>query len=335
MRKAAVAMGGKGTATSTDLLVCFPARQRLALMLKPISNPSHATMDKAAARRRSQTPGARSSPMFRGSKAQRTAGDHDEEEPQSPKVTCAGQIKVGRHKKKRAVTAAGTVHGGKGARGGGKSWITVVEEIARMHGRRKKAGRWLEAVGVRRHALPFLGGVLPSLRLKARCLVGSLHGAAVDSSTDDEDDGGTAAASVFSKWLMVLERGEEEPLEQDSSRDDDDDRGEEDHDERQNKEADERPSAPLPPNALLFMRCRSAPATGLSLSRRETAEPPAGEAEEKKGSANASAGAEEDRDDLMFMSTAPGFLKLSIDIAKGTWLGGSGDPLSRSRSWKR
>jgi hypothetical protein len=113
------------------------------------------------------------------------------------------------------------------------------------------------------------------------------------------------------------------------------DRDEEDHDERQNKEADERPSAPPPPNALLFMRCRSAPAKGMSLSKRETAEPPAAEAEEKKGRTNADAGTKEDRNDLVFMSTAPGFLKLSIDIAKETWPFGSRDPLSRSRSWKR
>ncbi|KAL6843020.1 hypothetical protein ACP4OV_027333 [Aristida adscensionis] len=42
----------------------------------------------------------------------------------------------------------------------------VVEEIERLHGRRKKA-RWLEVVGIRRDALPFHGGALRSLRLTA------------------------------------------------------------------------------------------------------------------------------------------------------------------------
>jgi hypothetical protein len=329
MRKAAVAVGSKGAATTTDLLVCFPARQRLALMPKPLCSPSRASIDKAACRRTKMPPGARSSPMFQGSnKAKRTAGDEEEEEePQSPKVTCAGQIKVGRSK--RTGKARGEA--------GGKSWITVVEEIERMHGRRKKAGGWLEAVGIRRDALPFLGGVMRNLRLKARCLW-SLHGAAVDSSTDDEDGeqgaGGSGAASVFSKWLMVLEQGEEEPLDQDSG-DDDQREHDERHDERQSKEeADECSSAP-PPNALLLMRCRSAPAKGLSLSRRGAAEPPA--AEEEKESAHAvaeDAATEDNKDDLVFMSTAPGFLKLSIDIAKETWLVGGGDALSRSLSWK-
>ncbi|TVT99805.1 hypothetical protein EJB05_54806, partial [Eragrostis curvula] len=341
MKKAVVAMGGggkgaAGTAT-TDLLVCFPARQRLALMPKPICSPSRATMDKAAAaRRRSQMPGARSSPMFRGSKAKRTAEEDDEEEPRSPKVTCAGQIKVGRSKKTRGAAVTGKRSGKEG--GSAKSWITVVEEIERMHGRRKKVG-WLEAVWIKTDALPFLGGVMRSLRLKARCL-GSLRGA-VDSSTDDEDgdgDGerGSAPTSVFSKWLMVLEGGEEPSSEQDSGEDEERDR---EDDEPRSKEADEcsnAPSAP-PANALLLMRCRSAPAKGMS---RIAAEPPPSEAEQEKGSAHAvagDAGTEEDnRDDLVFMNSAPGFLKLSIDIAKETWLvGGGGDPLSRSRSWKR
>ncbi|XP_062194363.1 uncharacterized protein LOC133897591 [Phragmites australis] len=343
--KKAVAMGGggggggKGGTAPTDLLVCFPARQHLALMPKPICSPSRTTMNKAAAARRRQVPGASvaggvrargSSPMFRGSNAKQTAEDDDE--PQSPKVTCAGQIKVGRPKKPRTAAAAAGKNGKEGG-GGGRSWLTVVEEIEQLHGRRKKMG-WLETVGIRRDALPFLGGALRSLLLKARCF-GSLHGA-VESSTDDDDGavanegehgaGGSAAASVFSKWLMVLEGGQE-ALEQDSGEDD----------ERQSKETDECSSAP-PPNALLLMRCRSAPAKGLS--RRGTGEPPAGEVEQEKGSADAVPGdghdsTEEDRGELVFVSTAPGFLKLSIDIAQETWVVGGMDPLVRSRSWKR
>ncbi|KAL6846059.1 hypothetical protein ACP4OV_023507 [Aristida adscensionis] len=364
MRKAAAAMGGggggggKGAGTApADLLVCFPARQRLALMPKPICSPNRATLDKAAAarRRQSQPPGARSSPMFRGSRAKHTAAE--EEEPQSPKVTCAGQIKVGRPKKPRptAAAAAGRTKREGGGGGGGRSWVTVVEEIERLHGRRKKVG-WLEAVGIRRDALPFLGGALRSLRLKARCF-GSLHGA-VDSSssTDDGNDGdgveewegergagggGSAAASVFSKWLMVLE-GSREPPEPESYDDDDEGRGQDDDDdERQrSKGTDECPAAP-PPNALLLMRCRSAPAKGLS--RRVADAPPADvvdDVEQENGGEDAVAGpgdggAVKAKDELVFMSTAPGFVKLSIDIAKETWVVGGMYPLARSRSWKR
>ncbi|KAL6655913.1 hypothetical protein ACP70R_006739 [Stipagrostis hirtigluma subsp. patula] len=332
--------GGKGAGTApTDLLVCFPARQHLALMPKPICSPSRSTMDKAAAarRRQSQPPGARSSPMFRGSRAKQAAADA-EEEPQSPKVTCAGQIKVGRPKKARS--AAPARRGEEGGGGGGRSWVTVVEEIERLHGRRKKVG-WLEAVGIRRDALPFLGGALRSLRLKARCF-GSLHGA-VDSSTDDDEEeaeeqdgepaaGGSAASSVFSKWLMVLEGSEETP-EPDSG--DDEARDQEDDERQESKETDACSAAP-PPNALLLMRCRSAPAKGLS--RRVADEPPADEVEQEKGSTDAvpeNGGAVKETDELVFMSTAPGFMKLSIDIAKETWVVGGMDPLSRSRSWKR
>jgi len=247
-----------------------------------------------------------------------------DDEPQSPKVTCAGQIKVVRPRKQRPVAAE------KNGRCGGSRWITVAEEMERLQEQRKKAS-WLEAFGV---PLPFLGGALRSLRHKARCFGTSLR-AAVESSTDDDEEeegaGGhgresAAAASVFSKWLMVLE-GSQEPQSQDSRVHDDDD---EEEGERTSKEADDdddcrKPTSVPPANALLLMRCRSAPAKGLA--RKGAEDPPAGE---EKG------GAEDGRDDdLVFMRTAPDFLKLSIDIAKETWVVGGMDPLARSRSWKR
>ncbi|KAJ1289463.1 hypothetical protein BS78_02G166200 [Paspalum vaginatum] len=371
--KRAVAVGaggGKAGGTApTDLLVCFPARQHLALMPKPICSPSRTTMDKAAAARRRQLqlhlPGTRggSSPMFRGSSRakQRAAGDEDEE-PQSPKVTCAGQIKAGRGRPKKvkpgSPPAAAARHGGVDGDGGGaRSWITVVEEIERLRGRsRSKKAGWLGAIGIRRDALPILGGALRSLRFKARCF-GSLRGAAVEDLSAESDAGerggehgagGGAAASVFSKWLMVLEGGGQEPLEQEGYAGPDEERGQdEDVDqhrakkETQTDESTDGPAAP-PPNALLLMRCRSAPAKGLSMSRRGTCELLDGDVEPEKGAADAVQGqgqgdgeAEEDREELVFMRTAPGFLKLSLDIAKETWVIGGGDPLARSRSCKR
>uniref|UniRef100_A0ACD5XRI8 Uncharacterized protein n=1 Tax=Avena sativa TaxID=4498 RepID=A0ACD5XRI8_AVESA len=335
----------KAATAPTDLLVCFPARQHLALMPKSMCSPSRATLDRAVAARRRQLQlppaqrsgpssssssgvgggtggrGRGSSPLFRGSSKAKQSVEGDNNEPQSPKVTCAGQIKVVRPRKQRPVAAE------KNGRCGGSRWIAVAEEMERLQEQRKKAS-WLEAFGV---PLPFLGGALRSLRHKARCFGTSLR-AAVESSTDDDDDveegaGGhgresAAAASVFSKWLMVLE-GSQEPQSQDSRVHD------EEEGERTGREADDddfrKPSSVPPANALLLMRCRSAPAKGLATKGAE--EPPAGE---EKG------GAVDGRDDdLVFMRTAPDFLKLSIDIAKETWVVGGMDPLARSRSWKR
>ncbi|KAF8648041.1 hypothetical protein HU200_065078 [Digitaria exilis] len=344
--------GGKGGTAPTDLLVCFPARQHLALMPKPICSPSRTTMDKAAAarRRQLQLPGASSaagggkargsSPMFRGSNAKQKA-EEDEDEPRSPKVTCVGQIKVGgRPKKAKPGSATATTKRGKD---GARSWITVVEEIERMHGRRKKVG-WLETLGIRRDALPFLGGALRSLRHKALCFGSSLHGAVVDSTTEsdevngdaEEHGGGAAAASVFSKWLMVLEGGQD-PLEQDCNGEDDEDNDQEEDHHDEGQCSDKSTNAP-PPNALLLMRCRSAPAKGLSMSRRGTDGLLASDVEQEKRAADAVADdveTEEYGEEMVFMSTAPGFLKLSLDIAKETWVVGGGDPFARSRSWKR
>lgn len=297
--------------------------------------------------------------MFRGSRAKQRA-EEEEVEPQSPKVTCAGQIKVGRPKKVKPGpgSTAAAKHGKDGVGvgvGDARSWITVVEEIERLHGRRKKQVGWLETLGIRRDALPFLGAALRSLRFKARCFgFGSLHAApTVDSSVDSDDPGergisehgagGSAAASVFSKWLMVLEGGQEPTdLEQDEDRYDDERDQEEDVEveRQQGKETDEGTNGP-PPNALLLMRCRSAPAKGLSMSRRRTCEQLAGEFvdQEKGAAADGVPGdgeTEEDKEEeLVFMSTAPGFMKLSLDIAKETWIVGGGDPIARCRSWKR
>uniref|UniRef100_A0ACD5Y5U0 Uncharacterized protein n=1 Tax=Avena sativa TaxID=4498 RepID=A0ACD5Y5U0_AVESA len=338
--------GKAGAATApTDLLVCFPARQHLALMPKPMCSPSRATLDRAVAARRRQLqlpaarpgpsggggggPGGRgrgSSPLFRGSSKAKQSVEGDDE-PQSPKVTCAGQIKVVRPRKLRPAAAE---KNGRCRGGSERRWKTVAEEMERLQEQRKKAS-WLDAFGIRRDALPFLGGALRSLRHKARCFGTSLH-AAVESSTDDDDEGdeggagehggreSVAAASVFSKWLMVLE-GSQEPQSQDDE--EVDKKG-----ERTSRETDDdchKPTSVPPANALLLMRCRSAPAKGLA--RKGAEEPPAGE--EKRG-------AEDGRDDdLVFMRTAPDFLKLSIGIAKETWVVGGMDPLARSRSWKR
>jgi hypothetical protein len=74
------------------------------------------------------------------------------------------------------------------------------------------------------------------------------------------------------------------------------------------------------------------------MSRRGTSGLLPGDVEQEKETADAALGdgeTEEGEEELVFMSTAPGFLKLSLDIAKETWIVGGMDPLARSRSWKR
>ena len=74
------------------------------------------------------------------------------------------------------------------------------------------------------------------------------------------------------------------------------------------------------------------------MSGRRTCEQRAGEVDQEKGAADGVPGGgetEEDKEELVFMSTAPGFMKLSLDIAKETWVVGGWDPIARSRSWKR
>lgn len=305
--------GGKGSAgVPADLLVCFPSRAHLALMPKPICSPSRSRQADAAGKGYRVTRG-QVSPLFK-SKNKSICTEEVIDEPTSPQVTCAGQIKVRTKSRTRRPPAEQ------------KNWIEVVEEIERMHGHRnKKAHRWLDFVSLKKDVMHFVRA-FRGLRFNLRCF-GAFHGA-VDCTTDEEigeeeekeAESSAELGTVFSKWLMLLEENQRARLEREAE------------DEGEEEVEDQAPAPPNssmpPPNALMLMRCRSAPAKG-RLKRREFREEE--ETEELSGSLRE----KEIKEKLVLMSYAPDFFRISTDIARETWVAGSVDPLARSRSWRR
>ncbi|KAE8659296.1 hypothetical protein F3Y22_tig00116964pilonHSYRG00573 [Hibiscus syriacus] len=328
-------MKGRKTkgAPSADLLVCFPSRAHLTLMLpKHICSPArpsepnkrnhHRLLKKSSTR----NGGGQASPLLW---AKNKHMGSEITEPTSPKVTCAGQIKV------------------KSKTSSCKSWQSVMEEIERIH---KKRPSWMESLGFKKEVMQFLT-CLPSIHFDFRCF-GSFPQS--DITTDDEDEeeeeyqendnneeGNETSRTIFSKWFMVLQENqsngfykEEEDKEKEISLD----------------HFDDQPAVP-PSNALFLMRCRSAPAKSWLESKRvEENEKSYGEEEGEKlqeckrkdegKRKNLRCLMDEEnrkmKESLVVMKYGPDFRKISSDIAQETWLvGGMKDPLSRSRSWKR
>lgn len=320
---------GKGGAPPTDLLVCFPSRTRLALMPKPSSSSPNRPSDPSKRRnhhqlvRSNNRVGHGSPVLWVKTKSDNMGSEMDE--PTSPKVTCAGQIKV-QSKNKSC-----------------KNWQAVMEEIEKLHRngkQKKKKPTWVEALGLKKDVTQFLS-CLRGIKLDLQCF-GSFHQSVLSSEDEDEEEDeeeekeeekdqfhsyeeeqhhegdldaeASGSSQTFSKWFMVLE---------------------EKHDDQYCKEEDEDdveeafPCAP-PPNALLLMRCRSAPAKTwleekLLQEQEDKAQKVKLDAEEEK----------ENKENLILKFYAPDF-KVSSDIAKETWVvGGARDPLPRSRSWKR
>ncbi|KAJ6814733.1 putative nucleolin [Iris pallida] len=307
-------VGGANGGPPTDLLVCFPTRAaHLTLMPKPVCSPSRpppASVDQTrTSGYRPQQSYNPSRPLFRTGKApSRSQIGSDVSEPTSPKVTCAGQIKVRpRNGRAGAAAAAAAIPGSKG-------------------------NNWLESVGIKKDVMNFLG-TLRSLRFNMGCF-GAFNAPIVCSSDDEDEDeeeeeevvgGSSQCRTIFSKWFMVLEENQGKGDEHDNDHDHDDDDDIDHEDEfakEEEEEEEEEEELPPPKNALLLMRCRSAPAKRreLEVERKE-------EEKEEEG----------DEERLMLMSyAAPDFFKVSTDIAKETWLVGSLEPmLARSRSWRR
>lgn len=316
---------GKGPPPA-DLLVCFPTRRaHLSLMPKPICSPArpsdpatrhnhhrrHHSHHHNIIRNSTLVNKGHASPLLWANNKTKSQNS-DLSEPTSPKVTCAGQIKV------------------RPKPGSCKNWQSVMEEIERMHNSRKKQRKrspWTEALGFKKDVMQFLT-CLRNIRFDFRCF-GSFPAAAVISSDDEEDDDEEEdeidrlkeeseeddrnSGAVFSKWFMILQENHEKKGKMTSSClvDEDDD--------------DKDSSAPPPPpaNALLLMRCRSAPAKSWVEEREEEEREEAeAEAERKQG--------------MVVMRCGTEFSKLSDDIAKETWVvGGIKDMLSRSRSSRR
>ncbi|CAH9124454.1 unnamed protein product [Cuscuta epithymum] len=328
---------GRSTASSSDLLVCFPSRithtMKARLLLEPNKrNPAH----KKLLALRSGGSGSRqaNSPALEWSKS-KTSEIVDE--PKSPKVTCAGQVKVRPDQPARSC----------------KDWQSVMHEIERLHKRRKykrtpsssSSGLWFK-----KDVMQFIT-CLRNIRFDFRCF-GAFPSSAVDDITSDEEEeeeevreventegkdkgDNESPTAAFSKWFMVLQENQNAEI------------------NATEKDSDASPSCVPPPNALLLMRCRSAPAKSWlkeiqAKEDEERSKPEENEEEEEdKESATSTNSEEEEEEDekekkktdmsLVVMGYGENFCKLSSDIAKETWVvAGIRDPLiSRSRSCKR
>lgn len=295
-------------APSTDLLVCFPSRAHLTLVPSPASHHHHLKRSNT----RGIGPAGQASPML----WKRT----EISEPTSPKVTCAGQIKV-RHKPKSCKI---------------KNWQSVMEEIEKLHVKKQKKKKlvWnMEGVGFKKDAMQLLT-CLRNIRFDFRCF-GSFHNDETDviTSDDDEDDeeddqegedehddeAKTASRTVFSKWFMVLQENQ---------------KTEETEHAKKTEETEysvfSHNDAP-PPNALLLMRCRSAPAKGLLEQKHKDNDSDYDQRKNEKSRTENNM-----KKSLVVMRYGSDLYKFSSDISKENWVvDGIKDPFSRSRSSKR
>lgn len=356
-------MKGRETkgALSADLLVCFPSRAHLTLMPKPICSPArpsdnnkrhhnhhhhhHHHHNQHHHLKKSTTRGPGQASPLLWSKTKSMGSDISE--PTSPKVTCAGQIKV-RHKTSSC-----------------KSWQSVMEEIEKIHSNRhqhKKRPSWVEALGFKKDIMQFLT-CLRSIRFDFRCF-GSFHESDITTDDDEEEEEDEdqyhenhvaveatedteTSRTVFSKWFMVLQEDQNNGFSKEVGKKERDSRG-----VGEEGSAAGAPAVP-PPNALLLMRCRSAPAKSWLEEKKEEEdqhhenedaeeleEENIREKEEKKARSLKCLMEEEKRkskENLILMRYDTDLYNISSEIAKETWVNVDGmrDPLSRSRSWKR
>ncbi|KAK8580322.1 hypothetical protein V6N13_143435 [Hibiscus sabdariffa] len=334
-------MKGRETkgAPSADLLVCFPSRAHLTLMPpKHICSPArpsepnkrhHRLLKKSSTRNGA---GGHASPLLWAKNKQMVS---EITEPTSPKVTCAGQIKV------RSKTSSC------------KSWQSVMEEIERIHNNRQHKTRpsWVDSLGLKKEVMHFLT-CLRSIRFNFRCF-GSFPQSDITTDDEDEDEeyqesdncveGNETSRTIFSKWFMVLQENQSNGF-----------RKEEDKEKKSPRDhVDDKPAVP-PANALLLMRCRSAPAKSwIEANGVEEEEENMENDDEEEGEKlqermrkdegkrkNLRSLMEEEsrkmKESLVVRKYDPDFYKISPDIAQETWLvGGMKDQISRSRSWKR
>jgi hypothetical protein len=303
-RRAVAMKGGRGSnSAATDLLVCFPSRAHLALMPpKAICSPSRPSASEPVKHRHNTSRATPLPPSTLGSwsarnPSRRAADVPVDNEPTSPKVTCAGQIKARPSKPK--------------AFGDG--------------GRTRKKATWLQALGIKRDAMQLLDALHGAFRFNVRGCFGSFPGAVEYTSGEDDDEEEEHSEkeakqdAALARWFMVLEEGKKVSSKKQVP-------------ELHQKQAeDKEEEAAPPPNALMLMRCRSAPAK--ELARRLE-----GEAEENKDVKTSTKTPEEDNEKeegLVLMAYSPDFFKVSLDIAKETWIVGGDDAILRCRSWKR
>ncbi|MED6163925.1 hypothetical protein PIB30_084824 [Stylosanthes scabra] len=178
-------MKGKETKSSpsADLLVCFPSRAHLTLMPKPICSPGRHSEPNS--HNRNNNHNHRHHPLKKSSTARacgygspqlwaRTKSMGTEiAEPTSPKVTCAGQIRV------------------RPKNTGSRSWKSVMEEFVKIQNHNnevehKKRVTWTRALGFKKEALQFLvciRGVRFSL-----CCFGTFRETKVNTEVEQEEE---------------------------------------------------------------------------------------------------------------------------------------------------
>lgn len=316
--------GGKSSGYSADLMVCFPSRTHLSLPPKSICSPSHSLN-----RRQNAPHHRRSFSKLSGSGGglrQNCGGGREiADEPTSPKVTCAGQIKV-----------RPSNRGGDGG-GGSKNWQSLMAEIEKIH-RSKSESKFF---GIKKDVMGFLT-CLRDLRFDFRCF-GAFPPVDLISDEEEEDEEEEEeevedenSGTVFSKWFMVLHEKQN---------------NEECVDEKETAFSDAETAVP-PPNALLLMRCRSAPVKNwLELEEEkkveteeedkrecENTKKQSGETEtvRKKNDLRSLMEEENKKKNLVVMNYDTSYYRLSADIAKETWVvDGIQDHLFRSRSCKK
>ncbi|KAK1406757.1 hypothetical protein QVD17_38365 [Tagetes erecta] len=320
--------------SSTDLLVCFPTRSHLTMMPKMICSPS-----------RLSTITNHSHPHHHRGKSGSGGGDSglwckrnpmgsELSEPTSPKVTCVGQIKA--RPKSRSC----------------KNWQSVMEEIERIHNNKKhrKKPTFGDVIGFKKESMQFLT-CLRSFKFDLGCF-GAFPSANVTSDDDDDDDDETnsvkkvigfggydhdhkdehghddyedleegSSRSAFSKWLMVLEDNQEIKKPKDD-----------------NSEEAQVPCVP-PSNALLLMRCRSAPTKrSLEEDEEDYYNNEHDDVDDQRHVDDDEHDVEKKRENLMELMKYEGdFYKLSCDIAKETWVvgGTNKDSFSSTQTSKR
>lgn len=293
-------------------------------MPKPICSPARGATDQSSRRHHPKaTNRGQSSPLFRSKSRPPAAAEIAE--PTSPKVTCAGQVKI---KSKQGSCT--------------KNWQSVMEEIEKIHGgkkARKGSSNWIHGLGFKKDVINFMA-CLRGLRFNMRCF-SSFPGAVgdSDSSVDEEEEEGEDgqedylhqnqedavehqpadhSRAVFSKWLMILQENQHKGLAKDEGE----------------VGGGSCTEGSLPPkNALLLMRCRSAPAKSWLEENQEEEEAEKVE-EEKKQQEVVLKEDKDEKENFILKNYAPDFLKMSTDIVKETWVVGRSEPFSRSRSWK-
>lgn len=299
---------------STDLLVCIPTRSHLTLMPRTACSPS----------RLSSTNNHRHQHHHRGKSIGGGASDAGSwfkknhigpelSEPTSPKVTCVGQIKA--RPKSRSC----------------KNWQTVMDEIDRLQNANNKKHRKKvtlgDAIGFKKESMQFLTS-LRSFKFDLGCF-GAFPNANITSDDDDDDNDNDkdddivndddlddhekeSSRRAFSNWLMVCEENQDFGLLGKQGigkpRDDDDQA--------------QLPCVP-PSNALLLMRCRSAPVKSLVEDKHKDNNDQDHQNDEDEENNYDQHENGDERESLMELMKYEGdFYKLSCDIAKETWVVG-------------